>query len=89
MKMECQGCTRRTVEPNCHNEQTCEFWARHMAERRKAYSEREVARKNARPETRYIKNTIQKGGMYIRGEKRPTVPKGCTLVKRGARECGS
>ena len=81
MKMECQGCTRRTVEPNCHNEDTCEFWARHMAERRRTYDEREVERRIARPETKYIKNTTQKGSTYIRGEKRPTVPRGRTLVK--------
>ena len=81
MKMECQGCTRRTVEPNCHNVETCEYWAKHMAEQERKYAERELDQRMRRPDTRYIKNGSQKCGLYIRGEKRPTVPRGRTIVK--------
>lgn len=76
MKMECQGCTKRTVEPNCHNVETCEFWARHMAEREKKYAERELEQLSAAPRSKYRKAGNKPGGDYIRGDHRPRRSKG-------------
>ena len=77
----CQGCKRRTIEPNCHNVETCAYWARHMDEQERKYAERELEQKLRRPDTSYVKNANRNGGLYIRGERRPAVPKGRTLVK--------
>lgn len=81
----CQGCTRRSIEPNCHNVETCEYWARHMAEREKEYSERELRQLSNRAQTRYRKNGNGQGSIYIRGEKSTRVPRGRTVVKGGAK----
>ena len=81
----CQGCKRRSIEPNCHNVETCGYWAQHMAEQERRYAERELDQKLRRPDTKYVKNGSQKGGLYIRGEKRPAVPRGRTIVKGGTK----
>ena len=77
----CQGCKRRSIEPNCHNVETCEYWARHMAEREKEYADRELRQLSNRDQTKYKKNGNRSGGLYIRGEKRTRVPRGRTEVK--------
>lgn len=33
----CNGCTRRTVEPNCHNVETCPDWAKEEAKKEERY----------------------------------------------------
>ena len=79
----CQGCERRSVEPNCHNIETCEYWARHMAEREKEYAERELNQLTSRDKAKYRKNGNGKGSRYIHGENKPRVPRGRTVVKGG------
>lgn len=78
----CQGCARRSIEPNCHNAKTCEHWAKHMAERERIYAERELAQLSSQPSGRYRKS-LSKNGMYIRGEYRPIRPKGRTVIQGG------
>ena len=77
----CQGCPKRSIEPNCHNAETCEYWAQHMAEQARKYAEREQEQRLRRPDTSFVKNGNRQGGLYIRGAKRPRVPKGRTIVK--------
>ena len=36
---ECNGCPDRTIEPNCHNPDTCPYWAKKEAEKKKRYAE--------------------------------------------------
>ena len=83
MCRECQGCTRRTVEPNCHNAKTCQAWARHekkQATRRECENDERIL--HSRP-VRYRKEAGSRGkGQYIVGEVRPTVKKGHEIVKR-------
>lgn len=81
----CQGCTRRSVEPNCHNVKTCAYWAKHMAEREKEYAKRELEQQASRPSSRYKKNGNGKGSIYIRGEKATRTPRGRTVVKGGTK----
>lgn len=77
----CHGCERRSVEPNCHNTETCEYWAKHMAELERKYAERKLEQDSARKDSRYIKSGNGKSGTYIRGEKRSMTPRGRTVVK--------
>lgn len=36
----CQGCKKRTLEPNCHNPELCELWAEHEAKKKARYKAR-------------------------------------------------
>ena len=77
----CQECERRSIEPNCHNIETCEYWARHMAAQEKKYDARKMNQLASRTSTHYAKNKSPNGGQYIRGVRHPKVPKGRTIVK--------
>lgn len=83
MCRECQGCTRRTVEPNCHNVKTCQAWARHekgVAALRERENDERILHGR---QVRYRKGAGSRGkGQYIVGEVRPTVKKGHEIVKR-------
>lgn len=70
MTNECYGCARRSAEPNCHNAETCAFWAAHTAKQEAAYARKRQAAEIARPKARYIKSGNGRGGMYVVGEKR-------------------
>lgn len=52
-----KDCPRRSISPNCHNEETCEHWKRHMETVRKEEAERRERGRAARDyrETRRIK----------------------------------
>ena len=40
----CKDCPRRTVEPNCHNVETCPDWAKEVEKRRADKEARENGR---------------------------------------------
>ena len=80
----CQNCPRRSIEPNCHNVETCPEWAAHMAQREKLYAARALAQEASRPDNKYIKHG-RRGGEYVRGVDRPRLPRGRTRVEGGGR----
>lgn len=67
---ECYGCTRRSIEPNCHSPETCEFWARHTEKQKAMYAQKKTAAELARPKARYLKSGNGRGGTYVVGERR-------------------
>ena len=75
----CKDCPRRSIEPNCHNADTCEAWAAHMAEREKVYAQRTLDNDASLPPSSYKKHGRQ-GGQYVRGIERPRVPRGRTVI---------
>lgn len=83
MCKECQGCTLRTIEPNCHNAKTCQAWARHekkQAARRERESDDRILHGR---QVRFRKGAGSRDkGQYIVGEVKPTVKKGHEIVKR-------
>lgn len=66
----CNGCTDRTIEPNCHNPKLCSRW--------KTYIDANEAKKAAQQEERMlnavnmkaIKSKNKRGYTYMQGDKR-------------------
>lgn len=56
MCQECWGCQKRTIEPNCHDEQRCEHWAKHAQRQREKYRQRRNEIEDARPRAGYQKS---------------------------------
>lgn len=52
-----KDCPRRCASPNCHNEETCERWRKHMDAQRREREERKTRRKEIEDfrETRRLK----------------------------------
>ena len=85
--LECYGCTKRTVEPNCHSAERCEHWARHEEqERNKHEKEAELRLMNNNPRVKWRKGAGSKAkSQYVIGEVRPYTKRGCTAVKEGSK----
>lgn len=59
----CNGCTRRTVEPNCHNVNTCPDWAKEEAQKAERYRKKEEEMMLNEKSVHYDKSS----GRYIPG----------------------
>lgn len=81
----CQGCAKRTTEPNCHHPDRCEFWKQHMEEQNARYAERKANAQLARPPWKYDKHGNGRSSMYYSGNKENLcrTRRGCTTVRGG------
>lgn len=83
---ECYGCTRRSAEPNCHNPETCRFWAKHMAEQERKREKKQEEIATRKEYSRYKKASNGRQGDYLRGSYKPlrSIP-GRTIVQQGGK----
>lgn len=59
----CYKCKKRTIEPNCHNPEICEYWKKKLERDEVKYTARRENVLNSRPLARFQKSR----GVYISG----------------------
>jgi hypothetical protein len=59
----CKDCPRRTVEPNCHNVETCPDWAKEEAKKAERYRKKQDEMMLSETRVHYDKSS----GRYIPG----------------------